>query len=351
MKKIISVCLCALLILSVFCLGISAESKKSGGTAQISVANATGNPGEEVFINISIADNSKITDYVLTLNFDKSVLDYKGYFEGDLNDYTLYEHADEGRVTLVSLGGESEPKNGNIIAFKFSINKKAKAGESELTLLKTSFMDKDGNSQTADLKNGEVKISNPCAEKHDYSKWGSQVKATCTKDGVNVRICLNCGSTESKTVTAKGHKLASKFTVDVAAEGSKPGMLSRHCEECGAKTNIIVYTNNNTAGLGINNMLGKLSDDSVKNLVYFINGNTSYPDITDENFDINSFLLNNTAVKNENGTFNLSSIINRVLQKLFGSDKKSGIIGALKRAALADEIPIKFLGKLISLIF
>ena len=270
MKKIISLCLCTLLILSAFGFVAAAESKKNNTVAQISVADITGNPGNRVFAIINITDNSAIVDYALTLNFDKSVLNYEGYIKGALNDYTLYEHTDEGRITLVSLGGKSEPKNGNIIAFKFNINKNAKAGEYRLTIGKTYFMDKNGDSQKATVKSGKVTVSAPCTDKHEYSKWGTQSEATCTDDGVETRTCLVCGATECKAVPAKGHKLEKKFTVDVVAKNSKPGMLSRHCEKCGAKTNIIVYTEKNSAGLGVNNMIGKISDDSIKNLIYFL---------------------------------------------------------------------------------
>ena len=351
MKKTISALLCAFLIISAFCLPAAAESKEAIKSATISFAEASGNPGGEVFVNLYMADNSKITDYVFSLNFKESTLKYDGYYKGALSDYTFYDHTDEGRLTFVSLNGESEAKNGVLITFKFAIDKNAKPGDYKLSLTKTYFADKDGNSQKAVTESGKVTVAKPCSDNHTFSKWKSLISADCTNAGIDTRVCENCGCTESKPVEAKGHKLEKMFTLDVEAKGSKPGMLSRHCTECGAKTNIVIYTADNTAGLSINDMVGKISDTSIENLIYFINGNVTYPDITDEDFDVSSLISNIQSPINEDGSINAASAIDGILRKLFGSDKKSGIVGAIKRAVLADEIPVKFIGKLVKFIF
>ena len=349
LKKTISVILCVILAVSAFCFAAAADKEITN--PQIGFSEVTGNPGNEVLAGIHIYENTDITDYVFTLNFDESILKYEGFAKGVLSDYTLFDHADEGRLTFVSLNPNLGAKNGTVITFKFKIAKKADAGDYKLTLSKTSFADSEGNLKKVKVENGVIKVSKPCSGEHSFPSWNSTIAATCIDEGTDVRVCENCGCTELKARKAKGHKLEKQFTVDVEAKGKKPGILSRHCTECGAKTHIIVYTSNNNVGLSINSMLDELNEDSLENLIYFINGNVTYPDITEENVNAADYLKNTERAVNEDGSINAASAVDHVLRKVFGNDKNSGIIGALKRAALADEIPIKFIGKLIRFIF
>lgn len=348
MKKVISVCLCMLLAVSALCFAAAAEG---GKLPEITASDATGNPGNSIYVCVSVFNNTEITDYAFSVEFEKSVLKYEGYIKGVLDDYVLYDHSDEGRVTLASLNAESAPANGAVITFKFSIDKKAKPGDYKIALAKTYFADKDGKAKSADVKGGKVTVSSPCGKKHQFPKWKSFIAATCLEEGADIRVCEKCGCTELKQAKAKGHKLEKTFTLDRKLEGSRPGMLSRHCKECGAKTNIIIYTKDNHVGLKINDMVGKVSDDTLSNLIYFINGGVTYPDITDDGADAAVSLKNTDKVRNENGSINVAAAVDRVLRKLFGDNKNGGIIGAVKHAALADELPTSFINKLVRLLF
>lgn len=351
MKRIVSVIICAVLITIPMCFGAFAESGKAAEKAEVSVSNTTGNPGDTIFVPIVLSSNPGIADFALTLDFDKSVLKYKGYHAGVPDDYAVYDRAAKGNVALVSLNEKNVSKNGNIVVFEFDVSKKAKEGSYKFSLSKTQFFDKNGKSVKANTENGSLKISKACAGEHVYSGWKSIVSKTCTKDGISLQTCQNCGHTETKTVFADGHTLDSTFTVDVIAQGKKSGMLSRHCRTCGAKTNIIIYNEKNTAALTINDIAKELDDSSLANLIYFLNGSRSYPDITDDHFDINTIIKSGNAPLNENGEINIASTVDRVLRRLFGNNKKGGLFGALRRAALADEIPLKLIKKLILLAF
>lgn len=350
MKKSISILVCAIMLFSCLCPLVSAKENTTVSTTKIRVKNVTANPGNTVYVPVVASQNSGIKDYVFTLVYDESVLKYEGYLSGVLNDYNIYDNNSKGKITLVSLNGENKSVDGDLVTYKFSVKKKASEGKYKLTLSKTSFNDEKGNSVKYKVLNGEIKISRACKSDHLYSDWKTVTPVKCTSDGVKVKTCRKCGCIKTEIIPATGHNLGSEFTLDVVAENGKPGMLSRHCNKCGAKTNIIIYTEDKDAALNINNVAKKFDDTSISNLVYFLNGSRTYPDIYDENFDISGLVESQSSMVSEDGSINISASIDHILRKFFGNDKQSGLFGALKRAAIAGEIPIKLIKRLIGII-
>ena len=68
---------------------------------------------------------------------------------------------------------------------------------------------------------------------HKFGNWTTTKSATCTESGTQIRKCENCGATESKSLSAKGHTevvdkaILATCTTDGKTEGS-------HCSVCGA---------------------------------------------------------------------------------------------------------------------
>ena len=68
---------------------------------------------------------------------------------------------------------------------------------------------------------------------HKFGNWTTTKSATCTESGTQIRKCENCGATESKSLSAKGHTevvdkaIPATCTTDGKTEGS-------HCSVCGA---------------------------------------------------------------------------------------------------------------------
>ena len=68
---------------------------------------------------------------------------------------------------------------------------------------------------------------------HKFGNWTTIKPATCTESGTQIRKCENCGATESKSLSAKGHTevvdkaIPATCTTDGKTEGS-------HCSVCGA---------------------------------------------------------------------------------------------------------------------
>ena len=68
---------------------------------------------------------------------------------------------------------------------------------------------------------------------HKFGNWTTTKSATCTESGTQIRKCENCGATESKSLSVKGHTevvdkaIPATCTTDGKTEGS-------HCSVCGA---------------------------------------------------------------------------------------------------------------------
>ena len=66
---------------------------------------------------------------------------------------------------------------------------------------------------------------------HKFGNWTTTKSATCTESGTQIRKCENCGATESKSLSAKGHTevvdkaIPATCTTDGKTEGS-------HCSVC-----------------------------------------------------------------------------------------------------------------------
>ena len=80
---------------------------------------------------------------------------------------------------------------------------------------------------------------------HKFGNWTTTKSATCTESGTQIRKCENCGATESKSLSAKGHTevvdkaIPATCTTDGKTEGS-------HCSVC--NTVIKVQTVINATG-------------------------------------------------------------------------------------------------------
>ena len=347
MKKLISAMICAALIILTFCFTVSASADNS----EIFIDNITGIIGDTVYVPVKISHNPGISDIAFSVSFDKSALAYKGYYKGALTDYTVYDHSSNGKLSFACIESKDNKDNGTLICFQFEIKKDAKEKTYDITLGKTYFANQNGKKIKIGVKNGSLKVSDICDGGHNFSEWTTVLPAACKRDGIKTRTCQTCGHTESEVIPQTGHTVEKTFTVDIIAKDGKPGMLSRHCTVCDAKTDIIVYTEDNQAALGINSAAEQFSDSTISNLAYFFNGDKAYPEIVGDNFDIEQLTASDKPVRNSDGSINVDVAADRLLRRIFGDNKRSGLLGAVKRAAMADEIPLRIIGRLIRLMF
>ena len=345
LKKLFSIVVCIALLLALCGNTVFADKNE-----EITISDVTGNAGDTVIICVNIKKSELFSQVGFALKYNKSLLQYKGYYSGILNDYNIYDHSEDGYISFSSIQEEDIDAYGNLVVFEFRIKDTAKNGKYKISLSNVKFKNKNGKSVKIKSNNGVLKVTSPCKDEHDYGKWGISALENCTDYGIKVRYCEVCGHTETEKIEPSCHDLEETFTVDVVAKDGKKGMLSRHCKVCGAKTDVIVYDEKSTAALTINDVIEYLDEDTVTNLVYYLNGFKTYPDIAAGDFDEREFIKSGEKVFYSDKSVDVGAAIDRVLRKVFGNDKKSGIIGALKRAELAGEISLKTVIKLIQVV-
>ena len=67
---------------------------------------------------------------------------------------------------------------------------------------------------------------------HNYGGWNIKQAATCTANGVRVRICEKCGDVQSETISATGHSYGG-WNTKKAATCTTSGERVRICGSCG----------------------------------------------------------------------------------------------------------------------
>ena len=75
--------------------------------------------------------------------------------------------------------------------------------------------------------------STSCSHEHQWSEWQSSKVATCTQDGINIRVCDDCGESQSIPVSAAGHTWSAWNTAKEAT-CTQDGLKERTCS-CGEK--------------------------------------------------------------------------------------------------------------------
>ena len=347
MKKIISLAICLLLILVHFGFNALAASNNESQKTQISLSNVSGNPGDTVYVPVKLSNNSGYSNAAFSIEYDRSALKYVDICTSIISDFTLYDHSAKGRITIASTDTREISDDGTLICYKFKIKKSAKAKTYKLKLSKVFFSNSKDKKLKLSIKGSTLEVKDSCKSgEHKYFGWTPAISKTCTSDGIKTRYCSVCGHANNKTVKAEGHKLEGAYTLDTEAKGDMPGMLSRHCTVCGAKTHAVIYTKDNDAALSINNILEKLGENTADNLAYFLNGEITYPDIYGDDFDPAEYYVNSKNTVNEDNTINVDVLIDKLARRFFGENKKSGIFGAIKRASIAGEFSLKTLFKL-----
>ena len=126
MKKIISFILC-LCIIS-FC-GITATADNA---PVIKISNVTADNGDEVTVDISIANNPGIMAMAFCITYDSSALEYTGYNKGYLSKYTVKDHIDKGHIAFVNDESSDKATDGIIVSIKFKVKDDARGKKYEI---------------------------------------------------------------------------------------------------------------------------------------------------------------------------------------------------------------------------
>ncbi len=72
---------------------------------------------------------------------------------------------------------------------------------------------------------------------HNWTSEGCyRQEPTCTNDGFQGEVCINCGSCREEVIPATGHSYSNEWTIDKKASCTTDGYESRHCLNCEEKT-------------------------------------------------------------------------------------------------------------------
>ncbi len=66
---------------------------------------------------------------------------------------------------------------------------------------------------------------------HNFGEWGTEIKATCDKDGRQKRTCLICKIHETREITASGH-IFGEWMIEKNASCTEDGIQKRTCSVC-----------------------------------------------------------------------------------------------------------------------
>lgn len=130
MKKLLSLILCAVMLLGMMGVCASAE-----GEVTLVVSSATAKPGEEVEILISIENNPSISGISGEIKWDESVMTYTGFTAKTTKGVWSMDTFEEDHVILWYYDGLTNAYTGTeLIVLKFQVAEDAADGEYPVTI-------------------------------------------------------------------------------------------------------------------------------------------------------------------------------------------------------------------------
>lgn len=110
------------------------------------------------------------------------------------------------------------------------------------TITTTAYYPKDNSSWTEAVRKnygGNVTWVASCGSGHTWGTWATERETSCSKEGLMVRKCTQCDTTEEKSITKTAHQYTEIVTPPTCKEG---GYTTHICKVCGNQ-----YTDNKTA--------------------------------------------------------------------------------------------------------
>ena len=309
---IISLCL-ALVMLNLFTVNATT-------TPNINISTKTANLGDTVTIDINISNNPGIMAMAFCIVYDSDSLSFESYEKGYLSSCTLKDHSDKGHVSFVNVEGSDKTNNGKIISLCFKVKDNAKSGLHQIYLA-NSDRQKNGNKLHNSFANskqdyiiptvtsGGIIILGNCQTEHKYGSWHTTKDANCAETGLKNRTCELCGYNEEVIITVP-HNFETEWTIDKAATPDTDGEMSRHCTDCDATTDKIIFSYEEIGGdeTPDDNTSSDTTSDTTNS------ENTS--DITSDNVnndDTDNSITNSSADSNNSSTDNKKPSIDNIV--------------------------------------
>lgn len=232
--------------------------------------NSCGNAGDEVTVDILLANNPGFNSMKLLVEYDSDVLELVDRTHGDTFGKMVYSQTLDANPYILNWVDSFNPyklSSGTFATLTFKIKEGATIGESEITVTYNpdDVYNSDWENVTFAVKNGTVTVE-PCSHDSTTPSIDNEVSATCTDDGCyeKVIVCNKCSEELSRDViiiSAFGHSIDKNGLCANCGETFEVPMVvvSQTRGKTGTDVTITVSTLNNP---GIVSMLLWLGYDS-----------------------------------------------------------------------------------------
>lgn len=220
MKKLLSVILATLLVLSSF-----ATVAFAAGTATITVSNATAKAGDTVSLSFTL-DGDQFAGYGMYITTD-SALSVDSVEQGPASKGIFFFNPKKDNI--VTNSNVVNGKGGVLFTAKIKVAGNATPGKYPVSVRIDNVADENGKVLDVTVVKGYVTVE--CSQ-HTWGEWKTDKAPSCTGTGTAKRTCSACGETESKTLPVTEHTWGEWKTVE-AASCTKDGKAERTCSVCG----------------------------------------------------------------------------------------------------------------------
>lgn len=267
-KKLVSVFLCLVLLTGVLSIGFTAHAANIIEKGILTVDTVDGPAGESVYVSLKFTENPGLMGVSISVNYDPTVLTLEEHKMGDiLSDCMLNNRVDKKYIRLVSLDFFEKKNDGTLITFKFKVAEDVAAkalSPITVTYNRGDFCNQEIQPIMPTVVSGGVNVipkpKKECEHK-EYGEWKIAAPATCEVEGVEQRLCTECGHSETKAIAALGHNYSDEWTVDTPATAEKDGTMSRYCTRCDSYVDRVTFSLEQTENNKIDNTFGSTQND------------------------------------------------------------------------------------------
>ncbi len=242
MKKISSVILAVMVLLSMFTFATSAINVPE---ITMTADKTTAAVGEVITVTVSTSKKSKLCAFSADMNFpaDKFEVVSAEAASGDMSSV----QTDDNRVRFALISASNISDDATTL-FTVKLKVKASGGRISLNVIEAYCLD---NGKEVNVTDGvkamlssivvTVPSSKPpvvpddyCTDGHIWSTWARLKKPTCSEKGEKIRNCTRCGAEEKDfiEIDSTAHK-AGAMKTQTPATATKDGVATISCVYCG----------------------------------------------------------------------------------------------------------------------
>lgn len=268
-KKISAMVLTVLFISLCFCntIALAAVVEKS----IITIATIDGITGDSVIVPITIEENPGISAITVSITYNSSALEFEEFINGNVlskQEMGVVAHPTRNIIRFVTSEVGNKKGNGTLVSLKFKIKDNAEA-----TLHKIDLKYNQGDFCNWKLDKimpriiaGGVNVAyngSNCPHKV-YGEWSVAAVPSCEEQGMDSRICENCGHTDLRYNNPIGHEYSDVWTVDQEATPEQDGLMSRHCVRCSNFVDQISFKYEQSEDVDVENSVGNQTNTNDK---------------------------------------------------------------------------------------